>query len=193
MFQAPGSVQGPVSATESFSANPETIHPEPPPSSVLKNSVIPNQQRKKNDTQPATLQPFVPEAIKQNDEPEKMPPPSTVRGRRKSVAPMELNKGNKRLSCVIKPPDMQTKRGKFLEGSRANQKFFEMIQDFRATLEITPLSTTETIEPQRICVCVRKQPFNKQGRSGIICRFSILSSEYKGVIKGEKTVAMFIH
>uniref|UniRef100_A0AAX7UYB0 Kinesin-like protein n=1 Tax=Astatotilapia calliptera TaxID=8154 RepID=A0AAX7UYB0_ASTCA len=50
----------------------------------------------------------------------------------------------------------------FLEGSRANQKFFEMIQDFRATLEITPLSTTETIEPQRICVCVRKQPFNKQ-------------------------------
>uniref|UniRef100_A0A3P8R1S4 Kinesin-like protein n=1 Tax=Astatotilapia calliptera TaxID=8154 RepID=A0A3P8R1S4_ASTCA len=83
-------------------------------------------------------------------------------GRRKSVAPMELNKGNKRLSCVIKPPDMQTKRGKFLEGSRANQKFFEMIQDFRATLEITPLSTTETIEPQRICVCVRKQPFNKQ-------------------------------
>lgn len=116
----------------------------------------------------------------------------------------------------------------FLEGSRPNQKFFEMIQDFRATLEITPLSTTETvglnmdlqcsiqkvllqlcklqhshfsahllpffkIEPQRICVCVRKRPFNKQGRSGIICRFSILSSEYKGVIKGEKTVAMFIH
>ncbi|XP_014267746.2 kinesin-like protein KIF2C isoform X1 [Maylandia zebra] len=162
MFQAPGSVQGPVSAIESFSANPETTHPEPPPSPVLKNSVIPNQQRKKNDTQPATLQPFVPEAIKQNDEPEKMPPPSTVKGRRKSVAPVELNKGNKRLSCVVKPPDMQTKRGKFLEGSRPNQKFFEMIQDFRATLEITPLSTTETIEPQRICVCVRKRPFNKQ-------------------------------
>lgn len=33
----------------------------------------------------------------------------------------------------------------FLEGSRPNQKFFEMIQDFRATLEITPLSTTETV------------------------------------------------
>uniref|UniRef100_I3JUF1 Kinesin-like protein n=1 Tax=Oreochromis niloticus TaxID=8128 RepID=I3JUF1_ORENI len=91
-----------------------------------------------------------------------MPPPSTVRGRRKSVAPVELNKGNKRLSCVIKPPDMQTKKGKFLEGSRPNQKFFEMIQDFRATLEITPFSTTETIEPQRICVCVRKRPLNKQ-------------------------------
>lgn len=28
------------------------------------------------------------------------------------MAPVELNKGNKRLSCVIKPPDMQTKRGK---------------------------------------------------------------------------------
>lgn len=33
-------------------------------------------------------------------------------GRRKSVAPQELNKTNKRMSCVGKPPDMQTKRGK---------------------------------------------------------------------------------
>uniref|UniRef100_A0A8C8DRQ7 Kinesin-like protein n=1 Tax=Oryzias sinensis TaxID=183150 RepID=A0A8C8DRQ7_9TELE len=34
-----------------------------------------------------------------------------------------------------------------------------MIQDFRETLEITPLSA---IEPHRICVCVRKRPLNKQ-------------------------------
>ena len=33
-------------------------------------------------------------------------------GRRKSVAPQEFNKGNKRLSCVVKPSDMQTKKGK---------------------------------------------------------------------------------
>lgn len=33
-------------------------------------------------------------------------------GRRKSVAPQEQNKGNKRLSCVTKPTDVQTKRGK---------------------------------------------------------------------------------
>lgn len=33
-------------------------------------------------------------------------------GKRKSVLPQELNKGNKRLSCVVKPPEMQTKKGK---------------------------------------------------------------------------------
>uniref|UniRef100_A0A8C4DMG6 Kinesin-like protein n=1 Tax=Dicentrarchus labrax TaxID=13489 RepID=A0A8C4DMG6_DICLA len=46
--------------------------------------------------------------------------------------------------------------------SRPNQKFYDMIQDFRETLEVTPLSTTDHIESQRICVCVRKRPLNKQ-------------------------------
>lgn len=161
MFQAPASVSVVEADPGSSSANPETIHPDLPPSSVLTISAVPNQQRRKNDAKPATLQPFVHEAIKEN-EPEKMPPPSTARGRRKSVAPTELNKSNKRLSCVLKPLDMQTKRGKFLEASRPNQKFYEMIQDFRETLEITPLSATDLIESQRICVCVRKRPLNKQ-------------------------------
>uniref|UniRef100_A0A7N6FE28 Kinesin-like protein n=1 Tax=Anabas testudineus TaxID=64144 RepID=A0A7N6FE28_ANATE len=83
-------------------------------------------------------------------------------GRRKSVAPQETNKGSKRLSCVIKPPEMQTKRGKFGEPSRPNQKFYEMIQDFRETLEIIPISSADLVEPHRICVCVRKRPLNKQ-------------------------------
>uniref|UniRef100_A0A8C4GG54 Kinesin-like protein n=1 Tax=Dicentrarchus labrax TaxID=13489 RepID=A0A8C4GG54_DICLA len=48
------------------------------------------------------------------------------------------------------------------EASRPNQKFYDMIQDFRETLEVTPLSTTDHIESQRICVCVRKRPLNKQ-------------------------------
>ncbi|CAB1454590.1 unnamed protein product [Pleuronectes platessa] len=91
-----------------------------------------------------------------------MPPPPVIKGRRKSVAPQELNKGNKRMSCVIKPPEMQTKKGKFGEANRPNQKFFEMIQIFRETLEITPISTTDLIEAHRICVCIRKRPLNKQ-------------------------------
>lgn len=70
---------------------------------------VPNQQRRKNEAKPAPV--LVREAIKEN-EPERMPPPPALKGRRKSVAPQELNKGNKRLSCVVKPPDMQTKRGK---------------------------------------------------------------------------------
>uniref|UniRef100_A0A3B4V782 Kinesin-like protein n=1 Tax=Seriola dumerili TaxID=41447 RepID=A0A3B4V782_SERDU len=50
----------------------------------------------------------------------------------------------------------------FGEASRPNQKFYEMIQNFRETLEIIPISTTDLIEPHRICVCVRKRPLNKQ-------------------------------
>ncbi|XP_070774834.1 kinesin-like protein KIF2C [Enoplosus armatus] len=157
LFQAPTSVPAPV--PECSRENPEIIHPDLPPSSVLTNSAVPNQQRRKNEAKPA--QSLVREAIKENDEPERMPPPA-VKGRRKSVAPQELNKGSKRLSCVVKPPDMQNKKGKFGEASRPNQKFYEMIQDFRETLEVTPLSAADHIEPHRICVCVRKRPLNKQ-------------------------------
>ncbi|XP_071347359.1 kinesin-like protein KIF2C isoform X2 [Trachinotus anak] len=162
MFQALAPVTAPVRTSESSQGSPETVHSDVPPSSVLTNSVIPNQQRRQNETKPAQSLPFVREAIKENDEPQKMPPPPAAKGRRKSVAPQELHKGNKRLSCVIKPPEMQTKRGKFGEASRPNQKFYEMIQNFRETLEITPITTTDLIEPHRICVCVRKRPLNKQ-------------------------------
>ncbi|XP_051263193.1 kinesin-like protein KIF2C isoform X2 [Dicentrarchus labrax] len=157
MFQAtaPAPVPAPVPTSESSQANLATVHS----SSVLTSSV-PNQQRRKNEAKSALS--LVREAVKENDEPERMPPPPAVKGRRKSVAPPELNKGNKRLSCVIKPPDVHTKRGKFGEASRPNQKFYDMIQDFRETLEVTPLSTTDHIESQRICVCVRKRPLNKQ-------------------------------
>ncbi|XP_040911092.1 kinesin-like protein KIF2C isoform X3 [Toxotes jaculatrix] len=162
MFQAPAPVPAPVTTSESSQGRPETVHPDLTPSSVLTNSVIPNQQRRKNETKPGQSLPLSREAIKENDEPERMPPPPAAKGRRKSVAPQELNKGSKRLSCVIKPPEMQTKRGKFGEVSRPNQKFYEMIQDFRETLEITPMSAADLIESHRICVCVRKRPLNKQ-------------------------------
>ncbi|XP_069013405.1 kinesin-like protein KIF2C isoform X1 [Embiotoca jacksoni] len=167
MFQAP--VPAPVQTITSLPANPLSVQPELPPSSVLTNSVIPNQQRGKNDAKTALLLPFVPEAVKENGlGPERMVPllaakvtnGATVR--RKSVAPAEFNKGSKRLSAAIKPPDMQTKRGKFGEASRPNQKFYEMIQDFRETLEINPVSAADMIEPHKICVCVRKRPLNKQ-------------------------------
>ncbi|KAG7525912.1 hypothetical protein JOB18_033788 [Solea senegalensis] len=157
MFQVPA----PVAASQASQESLATAHSDPPTPSVLTNSVNSNQQRKRNETKVAQSLALVREAIKENDEPERMAPPPTVKGRRKSVSTQELNKGNKRQSCVIKPPEMQTKRGKFGE-ARPNQKFYEMIQDFRETLEITPISTTERIESHRICVCVRKRPLNKQ-------------------------------
>uniref|UniRef100_A0A7N6ANW0 Kinesin-like protein n=1 Tax=Anabas testudineus TaxID=64144 RepID=A0A7N6ANW0_ANATE len=165
MFQAPAPVPAAAAAaptSESSQANPETIRPDIPPSSVPTNSATLNKQRRKNEAKPAQLLPFVRESVKENEEPERMPPPPAVKGRRKSVAPQETNKGSKRLSCVIKPPEMQTKRGKFGEPSRPNQKFYEMIQDFRETLEIIPISSADLVEPHRICVCVRKRPLNKK-------------------------------
>uniref|UniRef100_A0A667ZLG6 Kinesin-like protein n=1 Tax=Myripristis murdjan TaxID=586833 RepID=A0A667ZLG6_9TELE len=48
------------------------------------------------------------------------------------------------------------------EAHRPNQKFYDMIQDFRETLEVTPLSASDLVEAHRICVCVRKRPLSKQ-------------------------------
>uniref|UniRef100_A0A3P9KXE8 Kinesin-like protein n=1 Tax=Oryzias latipes TaxID=8090 RepID=A0A3P9KXE8_ORYLA len=162
LFQPPAPGLTPSTTIRSSSAHPETTHPDLNPPAALKVSgtAVPKQHRRGNDAKPAPSLPFLRESKKEN-EPEEMPPPST-KGRRKSVAPQDLNKGNKRQSCVVKPSDVQTKRGKFGEPSRPNQKFYDMIQDFRETLEITPLSAADLIEPHRICVCVRKRPLNKQ-------------------------------
>ncbi|XP_076000574.1 kinesin-like protein KIF2C isoform X2 [Genypterus blacodes] len=158
LFQAPA----PVPSALSTQANPETIHPDLSPSSVLKISDIPNQQRKRNETKMVSSLHSLRDAIKENDVPERLAPLPPAAGRRKSVVPQEHIKGNKRLSCAVKPSEMQTKKGKFGEVSRPNQKFYEMIQDFRETLEIAPMTTADLIDSHKICVCVRKRPFNRQ-------------------------------
>ncbi|XP_068197015.1 kinesin-like protein KIF2C isoform X3 [Antennarius striatus] len=159
LFQAPALIKSAMLSSESSQANQETFPHDLRSSSAFTNSAVPNHQHKKNEAKPSLM--LTREAVKENDEPERMPPPQTVRGRRKSMA-QDLAKGSKRLSCVVKPPDVQSKKGKFGEASRPNQKFFEMIQDFRETLQVTPLLSTDQIEPRKICVCVRKRPFNKQ-------------------------------
>ncbi|XP_028988844.1 kinesin-like protein KIF2C isoform X3 [Betta splendens] len=159
LFQPQAPVSSPASTSEPSRANPETIHPELNPPSVPTNSVSLEQQRRKNEQKAAAA---LQEAVKATEEPPRMPPTSAVRVSRKSVAPHEINKVGKRTSCFIKPSEVQTKRGKFGEASRPNQKFYEMIQVFRETLEYIPISSTDVVEPYRICVCVRKRPLNKQ-------------------------------
>ncbi|KAK1876052.1 Kinesin-like protein KIF2C [Dissostichus eleginoides] len=162
MFQVPAPPPdlAPVPTSESTRANLEPVHQDPPPSSVLTHSGPSNRQRRKNEASSAETLSVARQSVKEN-EPDTMPPLPAVKCRRKSVAHPEINKSSKRQSSVAKPSDGKTKRGKFGEASRPNQKFYEMIQDFRETLEITPLSTTDHIEPHRISVCVRKRPFNK--------------------------------
>ncbi|KAM3865637.1 kinesin-like protein KIF2C [Diretmus argenteus] len=119
---------------------------------------IPNQPRRRNETKQSSALSALSEVSNQMGDAEKLPPVPVATGRRKSVAPQ----GNKRQSCVTKPADMQTKKGKFGEVARPNQKFYQMIQDFRETLEVIPMSTADMVDAHRICVCVRKRPLNKQ-------------------------------
>uniref|UniRef100_A0A8C5CJX8 Kinesin-like protein n=1 Tax=Gadus morhua TaxID=8049 RepID=A0A8C5CJX8_GADMO len=93
------------------------------------------------------------------------------------MAAPDSSKASKRMSVVIKPAT-QGKRGKviiyifliiflplqtvFLKKKfLTDNKFYEMVQDFRETLESVPLSLTDMVETHRICVCVRKRPLNK--------------------------------
>ncbi|KAM4605268.1 kinesin-like protein KIF2C [Polymixia lowei] len=162
LFQVPAPVPAPVPTLEFARPNPETVCPDFPPTSVLTNSAMPNLQRKRNEAKQTSSLPPLSEATKENEEAKSLPPVPLATGRRRSVAPQELNKGNKRLSCVVKSSDTQTKRGKFGEVNRPNQKFYLMIQDFRETLAITSVSPSDMVENHRICVCVRKRPLNRQ-------------------------------
>ncbi|KAM4728130.1 kinesin-like protein KIF2C [Anableps anableps] len=159
LFQPPAPAVPSATTMGSSPGNPETICPEINPSAHPAAPSI--QLRRGTEAKPAQLLPSLCESGKEN-EPEKKRPPPSAKGRRKSVVPQETNKSNKRVSSVMKPFDMQPKKGKFGESSRPNQKFYEMIQDFRETLEITPLTTADPIEAHKICVCVRKRPLNKQ-------------------------------
>uniref|UniRef100_A0A672MXH4 Kinesin-like protein n=1 Tax=Sinocyclocheilus grahami TaxID=75366 RepID=A0A672MXH4_SINGR len=73
----------------------------------------------------------------------------------------ETNKmANKRLS-LAKNSEAQ-KRGKFGDTSRPNKQFYQMIEEYRETLEKVPMSLSDPVKPHRICVCVRKRPLNKK-------------------------------
>lgn len=72
----------------------------------------------------------------------------------------ETNKvANKRLS-IAKMPDAQ-KRGKFGETNRSKQ-FYQMIEEYRETVQKVPMSLSDPVKTHRICVCVRKRPLNKK-------------------------------
>uniref|UniRef100_A0A8C1LZI8 Kinesin-like protein n=1 Tax=Cyprinus carpio TaxID=7962 RepID=A0A8C1LZI8_CYPCA len=45
---------------------------------------------------------------------------------------------------------------------RPNKQFYQMIEEYRETLEKVPMSLSDPVKPHRICVCVRKRPLNKK-------------------------------
>uniref|UniRef100_A0A8C7QH15 Kinesin-like protein n=1 Tax=Oncorhynchus mykiss TaxID=8022 RepID=A0A8C7QH15_ONCMY len=50
----------------------------------------------------------------------------------------------------------------FEDTNRPNKQFYQMIEEFRETLEVLPLSLSDMVEARRICVCVRKRPLNNK-------------------------------
>ncbi|TSM20231.1 Kinesin-like protein KIF2C [Bagarius yarrelli] len=59
----------------------------------------------------------------------------------------EVNKvTNKRLSMITKIPETQTKKGKFGDMNRPNKQFYQMIEEYRETVEKVPLSLSDPVE-----------------------------------------------
>uniref|UniRef100_A0A673FU45 Kinesin-like protein n=1 Tax=Sinocyclocheilus rhinocerous TaxID=307959 RepID=A0A673FU45_9TELE len=48
------------------------------------------------------------------------------------------------------------------DASRPNKQFYQMIEEYRETLEKVPMSLSDPVKPHRICVGVRKRPLNKK-------------------------------
>ncbi|XP_058251033.1 kinesin-like protein KIF2C isoform X2 [Hemibagrus wyckioides] len=132
---------------------------EQPSSTIPRPSGLPSYSRRQVAKPPSPLLPAI-EAVSESEASKCAPAPAA--NQRLSRAP-EVNKTtNKRLSVLIKNPDTQTKKGKYGDMNRPNKQFYQMIEEYRETVEKVPLSLSDPVELHRICVCVRKRPLNKK-------------------------------
>ncbi|KAI5103992.1 kinesin-like protein KIF2C isoform X1 [Silurus meridionalis] len=88
--------------------------------------------------------------------------PAHAANQRLSRAPEVSKITNKRLSVLAKIPETHAKKGKYGDMNRPNKQFYQMIEDYRETVEKVPLYLSDPVELHRICVCVRKRPLNKK-------------------------------
>ncbi|CAB1326210.1 unnamed protein product [Coregonus sp. 'balchen'] len=85
-----------------------------------------------------------------------------------SVPNREGKRNNQRQTAVLPPVNEDLKENEaksvssFEDSNRPNKQFYQMIEEFRETLEVLPLSPSDTVEAHRICVCVRKRPLNNK-------------------------------
>ncbi|XP_072543041.1 kinesin-like protein KIF2C isoform X2 [Salminus brasiliensis] len=130
-----------------------------PSSTIPRPSGLPSYQRRQTAKPPSPTLPTI-EAVSESESSKRapMPPPNA----RLSRVP-EVNKAtNKRLSISTKNSETQIKKGKYGGVNRPNKQFYQMIEEYRETLEKIPLTLTDPVELHRICVCVRKRPLNKK-------------------------------
>nr|XP_009859204.1 kinesin-like protein KIF2A isoform X2 [Ciona intestinalis] len=92
-----------------------------------------------------------------------MPPPKAPpRGRKSNVVDevekLRKNREERRAAQVIE----RERRQQYYDPNNANWEFAIMIKEFRASLEMKPLTAADPVLDHRICVCVRKRPLNKK-------------------------------
>ncbi|XP_030630467.1 kinesin-like protein KIF2C [Chanos chanos] len=150
-----------LAAPPAVSANDPSA-PEIPSSTIPRSSGLLSFQQRKNDAKPASPLLPVNEAVCES-EASKCVPPAVTSSRRISGMNHDVARpGNKRLSLMTKNSDAQNKKGKYGDMNRPNKQFYQMIEDYRETLERIPLCLSDPVETHRICVCVRKRPLNKK-------------------------------
>uniref|UniRef100_A0AAZ3Q813 Kinesin-like protein n=1 Tax=Oncorhynchus tshawytscha TaxID=74940 RepID=A0AAZ3Q813_ONCTS len=69
---------------------------------------------------------------------------------------------NVQIPILVKLNFSHTSNTTFEDTNRPNKQFYQMIEEFRETLEVLPLSLSDMVEARRICVCVRKRPLNSK-------------------------------
>ncbi|XP_061098472.1 kinesin-like protein KIF2C isoform X1 [Conger conger] len=147
------------------SAEDGALVPEQPVESLLNGPGSRNQRRlKRGVAMPPSLLPRVPETGAEPEAPAARITPAAGTARRKSVVPSEAEKNqNKRRASQAKHnTDLRAKRGNGGETNRPHWQFYKMIEEYRETLELVPISLSDPVEDHKICVCVRKRPLNKQ-------------------------------
>uniref|UniRef100_UPI00358F1CF8 kinesin-like protein KIF2A n=1 Tax=Myxine glutinosa TaxID=7769 RepID=UPI00358F1CF8 len=83
-----------------------------------------------------------------------------TRGPRKSngVKEVEKMRRNRKERCL----QNQELRTQDIGSTNPNREFLKMISDFRLSLDYQLLTRADIVKEQRICVCVRKRPLNKE-------------------------------
>ncbi|XP_053557291.1 kinesin-like protein KIF2A isoform X1 [Bombina bombina] len=83
--------------------------------------------------------------------------------RRKSNCVKEVEKlQEKREKRRLQQQELREKKAQDNDATNPNYEIMCMIRDFRGSLDYRPLTTADTIDEHRICVCVRKRPLNKK-------------------------------
>ncbi|XP_018426505.1 PREDICTED: kinesin-like protein KIF2A isoform X2 [Nanorana parkeri] len=158
-----------------FALNPdfapdEEIEPSlelpPPPTPTTKvNKIVKNRRTVApvNKETPAKDNRAVSSARARPSQPVEQPASAQQNARRKSNCVKEVEKlQEKRERRRLQQQELREKRAQDIDATYPNYEIMCMIKDFRGSLDYRPLTTADTIDEHRICVCVRKRPLNKK-------------------------------